>query len=385
MKAVKRALIGCLLCVMCLWGSVSLTATATGTLYFTSINDSLLDLTSNTMPAWIGGSLYVPYTVFDRNNSAGVYLGISATYNQSTGILVFYGTIEQALVFDLNQNTIYNGVTGESFSGSAALRNGVPYVPVALVCKFFGLTYSYIGIEQGYLVRIKNDAVVLSDAKFIDAATDLINRRVREYNQANQNTTNQTTKPPVSQPEEPEEQQPETIYEKEAYLGVLCGQGESLTKILDILSEQQVYGIFFIPAEGLEQPELIFRILGSGHTIGLYADGSTAKESLQQIQKAADWLAQRAYSQTTIVSVPKGQEQAVEAAGYLCWQQEATITEETASNSSVSRILNTLSNKGNQVYFNIQPSEQVAILLPNLFIQMKTQHYTFDLPLETNL
>lgn len=384
MKAVKRALIGCLICVMCLWGSVSLTATATGTLYFTSINDSLLDLTSNSMPAWIGGSLYVPYTVFDRNNSAGVYLGISATYNQSTGILVFYGTIEQALVFDLNQNLIYNGVTGESFSGSGALRNGVPYVPVALVCKFFGLTYSYIGIEQGYLVRIKNDAVVLSDAKFIDAATDLMNRRVREYNQANQSTTNQTTKPPTNQPEETEEQ-PETVYEKEAYLGVLCGQGEYLTNILDVLSQQQVYGIFFIPAQGIEQPELIFRILGSGHTIGLYADGSTTKESLQQLQKAADWLAQQAYSQTVMVSVPKGQEQAIEAEGYLCWSEEATITEEMASNSSVGRILNTLSGKGNTVYFTIQPSQQVVTLLPNLLIQMKTQHYTFELPLETNL
>ena len=239
-------------------------------------------------------------------------------------------------------------------------------------------------MEQGYLVRIKNDAVVLSDAKFIDAATDLINRRVREYNQANQSTTNQTTKPPTSQTEEPEEQ-PETVSEKEAYLGVLCGQGESLTNILDVLSQQQVYGIFFIPAQGLEQPELIFRILGSGHTIGLYADGSTAKESLQQLRKAADWLAQQAYSQTVMVSVPKGQEQAVEAEGYLCWSQEAAITEEIASNSSVSRILNTLSGKGNTVYFSIQPSQQVATLLPNLLIQMKTQHYTFHLPLETNL
>ena len=37
------------------------------------------------MPLWSGGVLYVPYTVFDGNNSTGVNLGISSGYSRSSG------------------------------------------------------------------------------------------------------------------------------------------------------------------------------------------------------------------------------------------------------------------------------------------------------------
>lgn len=43
-------------------------------LYFTSINDNLLPLTSDTMPVWSGGVLYVPYSVFD-SGVTGINLG----------------------------------------------------------------------------------------------------------------------------------------------------------------------------------------------------------------------------------------------------------------------------------------------------------------------
>ena len=46
-------------------------------LYFTAINDSVSPLTSETMPFWSGGTIYVPYSVFDpKLNSIGVDLGI---------------------------------------------------------------------------------------------------------------------------------------------------------------------------------------------------------------------------------------------------------------------------------------------------------------------
>ena len=55
------------------------------TLYFTAVNDSVAPLTSDTMPLWFGGTLYVPYSVFDGNlNGVGVGLGLYTSYNRSS-------------------------------------------------------------------------------------------------------------------------------------------------------------------------------------------------------------------------------------------------------------------------------------------------------------
>ena len=46
-------------------------------LYFTAINNSVAPLSSNTMPFWSGGAIYVPYSVFDANlNGINVSLGL---------------------------------------------------------------------------------------------------------------------------------------------------------------------------------------------------------------------------------------------------------------------------------------------------------------------
>ena len=56
------------------------TAQAAGNIYLTAVNESVLELTSDTMPTWSGGVLYVPYTVFDssyKRNPSTVELGVN--------------------------------------------------------------------------------------------------------------------------------------------------------------------------------------------------------------------------------------------------------------------------------------------------------------------
>ena len=87
-------------------------------------------------------------------------------------------TLQQMVVFDLNRGTCYNPLTEQTLSGRAILRNGRPYVPVASVCSFFGLSYSVIDIDEGYIVRIKGSGVVLSDYSFVDSAQNSIRNRI---------------------------------------------------------------------------------------------------------------------------------------------------------------------------------------------------------------
>lgn len=192
MKRWKRS--AALVLVLTMLVTLLNTAQAAGNIYLTAVNENLLELTSDTMPTWSNGVLYVPYTVFDGSYT-GINLGISSSYSRDEGTVTLY-TLQQMVVFDLNRGTCYNPLTEQTLSGRAILRNGRPYVPVAAVCSYFGLSYSVIDIDEGYIVRIKSSGVVLSDYSFVDSAQNSIRNRIRDYNQANQSQPTPGVLPP---------------------------------------------------------------------------------------------------------------------------------------------------------------------------------------------
>lgn len=73
MRGAKR-LICLLLAVLLLGVGAPERADAARTLYFTSINDMLLDLDDETMPFWANERLYIAYTAFSASDA-----GISAS------------------------------------------------------------------------------------------------------------------------------------------------------------------------------------------------------------------------------------------------------------------------------------------------------------------
>lgn len=172
-----------LICALALCLGLSGPASAAGDVYFSVVNDSMITLSDSTMPVWSGGVLYAPHSVFDGTNSTGIGFGLNFSYNRDTGIASLF-TTQQILTFDLNRGISYDYISGTPLKGRAILRNGRPYLPVGLVCSFFGLSYSVISIPEGHIVRVKNSAVSLSDAAFVDAASNLISRYLREYNQS---------------------------------------------------------------------------------------------------------------------------------------------------------------------------------------------------------
>ena len=78
MKRVRRAL-SLLLCTVVLAAALAVPAAA-APLYFTSLNDSLEQLTAETMPVWSGGVLYVPLSLFSPStNTTKVDLGLNVS------------------------------------------------------------------------------------------------------------------------------------------------------------------------------------------------------------------------------------------------------------------------------------------------------------------
>ena len=389
MKRWKRS--AALVLVLTMLVTLLNTAQAAGNIYLTAVNENLLELTSDTMPTWSNGVLYVPYTVFDGSYT-GINLGISSSYSRDEGTVTLY-TLQQMVVFDLNRGTCYNPLTEQTLSGRAILRNGRPYVPVASVCSFFGLSYSVIDIDEGYIVRIKGSGVVLSDYSFVDSAQNSIRNRIRDYNQANQSQPTPGVLPPTYNPEEPgtDITVPDDPVDADViptYLAFSCEDSQGLSEILDTLDSRNQRAIFFFDAQGLErEDDLIFRILGSGYSIGLIAQGRSTSATNRLLEEANQTLSQVAYTRTSVVLVPESQREELEAEGWICWNETASAvpTQGVGTNTYANQVLKRISGNHARVYLTLDASSETARVLPTLLRRLSEEGYGVSVPLETRL
>ena len=360
-------------------------------LYFTAVNNSVASLTSDAMPLWYNGTIYVPYTVFDASlNGIGVSLGLNVSYNRSSNLLTLFD-LRQMLVFDLNNGTCRDEMTGVVYSARAIMRNGKPYLALNTVCTFFDLEYSYSQlpyIPQGYLVRIKNADAVLDDASFIDQAQDLISMRLQEYTQSlspagTTSPTPSTPQRPSSQPtSQPEEDESSTT----AYLAFRCESGAGLESILDSLDNGGRCAVFFLTPEVLEEErDLVRRMLGTGHSVGILASGEG--QAAAELERGRRVLEELAHTRTTLAYVPSGQSGALEREGWVCWRETVLLEPNGAvgpaafSASAVSR----LGNRNSIVYLTLESGENAARVLSTLLRYLENSHFLVDIPMETRL
>ena len=382
MKKFRRLLCLPLIAALCLGLMVPLPAQAAD-IYFTSVNDRLLPLTSDTMPTWSEGVLYVPYTVFD-SRATEANLGLSSSYSKGENQVTIY-KLRQFLQFDLNNGTCQDGITGESYQAHAIMRNGIPYVPVGTVCRFFDLEYSYTTIAQGYLVRIKNDAVILSDSKFIDGASNLINRRLREYNQSIAPAPETDPTPVTPTPSVTEEEDPSDV---RVYLAFRCQEREGLEEILDALDDAGVCALFLMTPQLLEEESaLVRRMLASGHSVGLLAEGDSLEETRQLLSRGNALLEGTLCLRTTIACVPKDQRSALEEEGWVCWSETMALapTATVGVNTFAANTLNRLEKRTWDTFVTMEGDANAARVLPTLLRQLRNSHYVVSIPLETRL
>lgn len=385
--------VGLALVLVLLVGMLS-PARAAGSIYLTAVNENLLELTTDTMPTWSGGVLYVPYTVFDSSYT-GINLWISSSYRREEGTVTLY-SLQKTVVFDLNRGTSYNPITEETLSGKAILRNGRPYVPVGMVCSLFGLTYSVIDIDEGCIVRIKSSGVVLSDAVFVDSAQNSIRSRLRDYYQANQSQPTPGVLPPTYENTTPEEPEPDIAVPDDpvdediipTYLAFQCEDTQGLSAILDVLDSRSQRAVFFFDGDGLlREDDLLYRILGSGHSVGLMVQGRSASATRRLLEQANETLAQVGYTRTAIALVPDSQRAELEADGWICWDETAEVipTEGISSSTYASQVLSRISGNRARVYLTLDAGSETARVLSTLLRRLEAEGYGVSVPLETRL
>lgn len=301
----RRRLLCLLLSVLLLVTLAPAHTAAAPTVYFTSVNDRLLpELSNSTMPFWSDGQLYVPYTVV-----SGTDLGVfyARSRDKTTSIVYRQGI---ALTFDFAAKTAIDQ-DGNSYPYRAIVRDDVVFLPVALLAEFFSLDYSYTRVTYGYLVRVKSDTVVLSDARFIDAASTSMEQRYNEYLKTYRESTGTDTPTP--------ELTDDSI--ERAYLLVRVTEESASGALLDVLADTDDAATFVFTEESVgSYGALARRITVSGSAIALAVDASGgARRTIGAIERGNRALWNACNEKARLVLLENTTEEttrAVQEAGY---------------------------------------------------------------------
>ncbi len=369
----KKKIIALVCALLLLLGSIPV-AHADSEVIFVALNDNVSPLSAETMPFFSSGMLYVPYDTFDaRTNS--IDLGLYATYSERDRVVTVYNT-QDMLVFDLNTNSMYKYHTGESYNIPAITRNGVIFIPAYIICDVFGLEYSYYQTSYGPIVRMKS-TYWLTDAIFIDAASVTMSSYLKEYNQtiATTTTTTPTTTPTVT-PTEPEEDTP--VSDTISYLSIQCTPETPMDDVLWSLETQRIYALFLMTPDYIAQEgDAVREILGSGHTIGIWAEGETAEETEALLEEGRVNLAAAAYTTTTIVQVPPDQQDDL-SQGWVFWETDQSLTSDTPGDVSryATALVRALSQDSNGICLSVTATQEMSDCLMDVLVQLDGRNFS---------
>ncbi len=380
----RRRLVS-MLCVLSLLVTLFVPIRATENVCFTAVNDRILPLTASTMPVWSYGLLYVPYSVFD-SGSTGVALGTSSTYNKSTGMVSVF-SLQKMIVFDIAAGTCTDQHTGTTLPVRAIIRNGTAYLPISHICSVFGLNYVYLNTDYGYLIRItnynKNDEHTLSDSRFIDAGSNIMKNRLRDYQQS---LVPGEVPKPTPKPEVPVTPAPEPT-DVPTCIAIRCESGQNTLSMAESLEAHNQYGLFFFPAQNIaEHAPLIRRLLGTGHSVGILAQGESADQTQQLLELGNRTLAVVAHTRTYYALVPDGQVQDMQQAGWAVWSSQITAipNQGQSARDYTQQTLRALPDEGS-VNLTLYDDAISAELFPALLRQLSANNYPVVIPRETRL
>lgn len=392
----RRTWAACLLAAVLLVLVIPLADASEPTVYQLALNDTFMDedaLVTSNMPVSVRGTIYVPYSTFDRY-ATGVDLGVSYTENWDNGehTLTLF-TLNGLLCFNLTQGTCIDQ-NEEPQNMSAVMRNNKVYVPAYSVCQFFGLQYSYIPTRTaGVLIRIKNQNAVLNDVKFQQSSASFMQNRYNKYilsltPSATPSIT--TPRPPVTPTPTATATQPVTEPEegKTVRLAVSCTTGEAGADILETLSGRGVQAlVLFRPAELEARADLVLQALAEGHTVGLLVDGSDAQDALEELEAGNALLARLAWTQTHIACVENGTDETLETlrqAGWRLWEGEVD-GRSGSGELPIASILNQVGRQRTSARVDLDDSAATGNSVGQLISRLLNEKHTLAAVLESDL
>jgi hypothetical protein len=392
---VKRRIFAMLLCaavLICAAVPVS-PALASTNVYFMASNNTIYPsaLDDSNMPIIQGGAFYVPYRLFD-SATTGSELGTYCIYNQGQSTLVIY-TRDLMLTFHISDGTV-NDKQGNSYSFYAITRNNNIYVPVSKVASFFGLEYYPIPTDYGMVIRVRNDAAILTNEQFIETAGDLkLKPMLQEYEQkkqsgsgtnssgsqgSNSNTTGTTT---GSQGNTETDTASNAI---SVQMGFRVESDSGLDDLTALLNNRNLTAIFFFNPKDLSKyDDQIRSLIGKGNQVGflISEDQSTDAETMgKALDEDNELLRQIAQVHTYFLLTDGSNEsinQTLDKAGWLRWTGAIT-------GSSAKAIVSEVNKKAASVRLTLTVSSTTASLTEKVLNRLPADQFVIRPVRETD-
>lgn len=291
--------------------SASGQAAAPSGVYFTAANEQLMDLSAEHMPFYSNTVLYVSSRLFD-----GTELGVSYARSTSLGVAMLYNSSTD-LRFDLAGQTAYDK-QGNLYSGYAIEQGGVVFFPLNLVCRYFGLSWSYNETDIAPLIRVKNSSVILSDASFIDAASSLMRDRYSDYERS--------LSAAVPSPGPAADPADSPILAVEGQIVYPIFSAQSSQEVLEILEPLRgVQATFLLTAEQMEDGNLLRALVAEGHAVALRILGGSPEEAEEELRLGRERLWQAACLWLELVWYEGGADLAPLLDSFGCVRVEAQV------------------------------------------------------------
>lgn len=361
----KHKLLAFLLCIVLLAALVPTAPTAAvGKLTYISINDTLPPELVNCV-SFSGSTAFVPYSVFSNYG-----LGFSAAISSADGTLELRSG-EKSLFFNVADNSCYDG-DDYHYSVSAFSRNGIIYVPLGFVSRFFGtVSYSSIsGNEYGSILRITNSNVVLTDSEFLRAAESAMKTLYNNYQ------TGIGISPLSPGSDEPTHQNDRLL---------MCFTGIPSDAVLTLLAQNKIKATVFLRAQDiLEQPDTVRRIYCDGHALGVYCESDLAME----YEEASALLFEACRVSTVLVTAPESYAEAcreqAEMAGLVYCGYDMDLSGSGYKTTSAFNIFTQLNNRVGGATLHVSGEADDATKLRQLLIYLSPAQFDMDYRRETD-
>ncbi len=293
----KTAAAALALCALVLAGALSLSASASpGNVNLMAVNERvLLDLTADNMPRTVGGVLYVPYTMLSYQ-ATGIDLGVNAMYSTTKRtLLVTDGQL--GVVFDTRANNAQD-LSGAEVSAQAMVRNGTVFVPIDWLCDYFGtISCTRTSTRHGTLIRLTSSSAILSDRSFVSAADNQLADSLSRYLESGGRGEGENPVPSGGA----EASEPPSG--GELYLALRWGDdGEECVRLAEGRGLRALF--LFTPEQLREQDDLVRRLAGAGHTIGLSLEGEDVEACMDQAADGRGLLAAIARCPALVAGAP---------------------------------------------------------------------------------
>ena len=352
MKKTLSLLLALVLSLGLLTESFLVPGRAADAVYFTAVNDQLLELGDATMPFWENGTLYVPGSIFNSS------LGISYSYNAAKKLLVLSQN-GYRLICNVLSDMIVDS-NGVAYTETPKERSGVVFVPLNTVCRAFSLTATTRSVSNGFLVRVRNASAAFSDEGFIDAAASMMNARYAEYEAAHR-----VTSPDTDSAEEDDGHS--------FFLALTVEDAAAAEDYMDVFRGTQHRAAFLLGEDFLrnmaeeENAAALRRMLGEGYRLAI-----TSTADIARVHAINEELSGLVYTKTRMLYIEGNGAETMARQGYTVLSGDVRIGDiDLSSVTDITRLLSRISD-GSHVLF---PKELSAAALRSFLLAAERNTY----------